>query len=194
MGPPLSGALCSLLAMCTSHSADATPQVMLRACVGMDYRELLQMLCLLAQPRLEELAALSSVGAAHFHNLKELVTRAMSCEELDFFGTRQPHMEGPKQASMGRLPSAAAVDRLYEVLRRCPRVMADHGPPPALALLGSLPEEFRTRLAVEREEATDTLTQTVCNFLIHELQQISRVAAELAVDRDMQAELPDCLL
>ena len=159
----------------------------------MDYRELLQMLCLLAQPRLEALAALSSVGAAHFHSLKELVTRATTCEELDFFATRPPHVEGPEQAGMGKLPSAAPVDKLHEVLGRCPRVKADHSPPPALALLESLPDELRTRLAVE-EEAADTLTRTVCSYLIYELQQINRVAAELAGDRDMRAELPDCLL
>ena len=182
----------------------------------MDYTELLQMLCLLALPRLAELDTLSTGTASPppldpppldpppldppmppFTALRQLIGRACSCGELDFFGTRPSSSSG----SSGRsewLPVAAPAsdaDRLREVLASCASMKTSSSSSSSCieSLAECLPEGVR-RVAEGLGGARDLLTRTAHAFRVFELHQINSVITELLTDTDMQAVAPEHLV
>ena len=175
----------------------------------MDYTELLQMLCLLALPRLAELDTLSTGTASSppldpppldpprppFTALRQLIGRACSCGELDFFGTRPSSSSG----SSGRsewLPVAAPAsdaDRLREVLASCASMKTSSSSSCIESLAECLPEGVRS-VAEGLGGARDLLTRTAHAFRVFELHQINSVITELLTDTDMQAVAPEHLV
>ena len=184
-------------------------QVILRACAGMDYRELLQMLCLLAGPRLQEVRTLSSAGElAHFQGLELFVTRAWSSEGLDFFGRGflglvqceepQDHRQLVLLRTKGKIhptPSMVLqctplIERLSNLLQNCYRLEAGCESP-AQGLLDLLPDSIKEMIL--HNEATSllyTTTSTAWIIIIYEIQKIYDIIVEMATDRDLQALLP----
>ena len=185
-------------------------QVMLRACAGMDYRELLQMLCLLAGPRLEEVRALSSAGKpAHFQALELFVAKAWSSEGLDFFGREflglvqheEPqdrrlalsHTKGKLHPTPSMvLQYTPLIERLSSLLQNCSGLEAGcESEPPAQGLLNLLPDNIK-ELALHNEatSVSYTTTSTAWIIIIYEIQKINDIIVEMTTDRDLQALLP----
>lgn len=148
-------------------------QVLLRACVGMDYHELLQMLCLLAQSRLAEMDSLSPPLEPPFADLRDLITRVHLCSDFTFFGTKK----GPSQESPPR-PG----DRLKDVLDNCNSSSLEGS-----TCMESLMECLPLDLKVLASGVSDVLTRTLYTIRIYELHQIKRILRELLIDTDMLA-------
>lgn len=156
-------------------------QVLLRACVGIDYQELLQMLCLLAQSRLTEVDSLSPPYLSPplsppFADLRDLITRVHLCSDFTFFGTNQLH---PKDS-----PPRPA-DRLKEVLDNCSSLT--NSSPGGSTCVESLMEHLPMDLKVLASGINDVLTRTLYILRIFELHQIKKIVRELLTDTDMLA-------
>jgi hypothetical protein len=160
-------------------------QVVLRACVGMDYLELLQMLCLLALPRLAQLDSLLTTPPPHpsFTALRQTIARVTSSRELSLFGTRDVHSG---TASMESLTGPALTDGLKDTLGNCSMIdtTANTGSCCLHGVLQCLPEGARELVV------GDGVCDTLRTLRIFELHQISKVLTELLTDADMQAVTP----
>lgn len=158
-------------------------QVLLRACVGIDYHELLQMLCLLAHSRLAEVDSLSPPYLSPpmnppFTDLRDLITRVHLCSDFTFFGTNQLH---PKDSP----PIARPADRLKEVLDNCSSLTSSS--PGGSTCVESLMECLPMDLKVLASGMDDVLTRTLCILRMYELHQIKTILRELLTDTDMLA-------
>lgn len=156
-------------------------QVLLRACVGIDYHELLQMLCLLARSRLAEVDSLSPPYLSPpmsppFTDLRDLITRVNLCSDFTLFGTEQLH---PKES-----PPRPA-DRLKEVLDNCSSLT--NSSPRGSTVMESLTECLPMDLKIVASGMNDVLTRTLYILRIHELHQIKTILRELLTDTDMVA-------
>ena len=163
-------------------------QVVLRACVGMDYLELLQMLTLLALPRLTELDSLSTTTTPlprpFFTSLRQTIARVASCRELSLFRAREEHSGTTGPESTSAVPTIA--DGLRDVLSNCSTFNTTERTSCHClqGVKGCLPESLREVVG----------GGCVCDALrtlrIFELHQISKVLTELLTDTDMQAVTP----
>ena len=176
---------------------------MLRACVGLDYLELLQTLCLVALPRLREVDSLlhTTAALASLSPLREAIARASSSRELSWFGHGRKAVEGEGRGEVegeerGEVEGegrgaverevreekvVVVVDGLREVLRIC-----DLSSGCVRGVRECVSEEEEKLLA----SVSDDLTRTLCTLRIFELSQISRIITELTADTDMKTILP----
>lgn len=158
-------------------------QVVLHACVGMDYLDLLQMLTLLALPRLTELDALSPTPPPHpfFTSLRETIARVTSCGQLSLFRTREAHCGHTDMGSP--LAGPAIADGLRDILGNC-STFESTGCHCLQGVVECLPEGLRG-LVVD-----GGMYDALRTLRIFELHQISKVLTELLTDTDMQAVTP----
>ena len=142
----------------------------------MNYLEFLQMLCLLASPRLAELDDLSPSPLTPdlFPGLRLFVCKAVSDCQLDFFGKRR-HQSG----SEGLVPGAVA-DRFSKVVKTCSHPVEENFSR-VRCLLDRLPDMARTLVTVEDANMLERALR------VYELHQIDKVMTEMSNDTDMQA-------
>lgn len=152
-------------------------QVLLRACVGIDYHELLQMLCLLAQPRLAEVNSLTPPSLPPpFSDLRDLITQMSLCSDFTFFGTRD---------LCSKEPPLTPADRLREVIENCSTLT--RGNRAGSTCMEKVMECLPVDLKVLVGSVNDVLAGTLYALRIFELNQIVKILRELLTDTDMLA-------
>lgn len=136
-------------------------QVVLRACVGMDYRELLEMLCLLARPRLAELGNILSSSSS------SLTTAPSLSLMRETLATSQAPTVFKREAR------DTPVDDLQSLLHSCSTSSSR-----CQAMEQNLSHEMQQLLPSDR----DLPTRMLCALRLFELQHISAVLSELLAD------------
>ena len=151
-------------------------QVVLRACVGIDYTELMEMLCLLATPRLTELHSLLASSSS-----SSLLATSPTLTVIRRALTDRPTHTVFKKKSPPR--ETAAPDDLRSVLQPCTSSTSSGS---VEAVEHQLSEDLRQLVPAAE---TDSLTRALVALRLFELQQISLVLSELLTDPDLPTSL-----
>lgn len=181
----------------------------------MDYHEFLQLLCLVALPRMQEFVdtitkafhhSPESLPSLGFQKLKVWLTRALCCKSYSFFGLRRDDpkecttLDEPVTISMDSLckeclsVEPVARDNVAAILRGCLQSCAgDHSGSVLGELLAVLPDE--TRKIVEQMMSFGghghaTEQSLLVTFRGYELLCIQTVMADLIHSREFTAVSP----
>ena len=144
-------------------------QVVLRACVGIDCKELIEMLCLLATPRLTELHSLLASSS--------LLTSSPTLTVIRRTLTDRPTPTVFKNKSPPR--ETAAPDDLRSVLQTCTSSTSSGS---VKAVEQQLSEDLRQLVPAAE-------TRALVALRLFELQQISLVLSELLTDPHLPTSL-----
>jgi hypothetical protein len=145
-------------------------QVVLRACVGIDCKELMEMLCLIATPRLTELHSLLASSS--------LLTSSPTLTVIRRALTDRPTPTVFKKTSPSH--ETAAPD---DLLQTCTSSTSSGR---VKAVEQQLSEDLRQLVPAAE---TDVLTRALVALRLFELQQISLVLSELLTDPHLPTSL-----
>ncbi len=194
-------------------------QVILKASAGMDYHELFQLLCLLALPRIKELAKMVSKASSNssateaagglcveslgLHELQDCLTRALSRPGYGFFGLRRKKPKEQEERTNVLWPllctewlhiEPVAKDNIAAIVRECLQTSKDDSSSCTLGgLLGALPDKAKEtvkQLVSSEEHRCANEQSLLVTFRAYELFCIQTVMTELLHSKEFIAVSP----
>lgn len=190
----------------------------MKASTGMDYKEFLQFLCLIALPRLQEFEKLTESAPVleadnlctdtYFSDFKRYIYSTLSNKSFTFFGLKVAGSQGVEDEPSGKQHSGVASelhltwlttrDNMESVLRRLPSQLECNKEPlpapphevPFHCLLQALPVTLK-RMVTSQSGPDNTFRAAYAIFRAFELHKIQTVVHELTENVDFITVVPN---